>query len=625
MHAKLQNYKYIIAIIFLLKASLSWGFSVSRTGQYIQKALDQKLYSDPQWIKLNHYEKKWTGGYQSPFTVGLFLDSDGHQDPEAELKTTIEALFSQSDVLQKSLKMHPQCYYLARTKWIVRKLNIQSEDILPCEERQLWKKNLNVSKVSVIFASSDLGNASSSFGHTFLKLINLENSKNKDLIDYGVDYAADADASEGLLYAVKGLVGKYKGRFTMLPYHQKIREYLNVDGRDIWEYELNFTDEEVSFLLDHLLEMEKARANYYFFDDNCSYRILKSLEVIRPEANLSDEFKYFVIPIDTVKKILRQTNWIKDIKFKKSLKNDYLESVEQLNQKQIIELKSLLAENSQNDISFKDFELKNTDRAQILEAAQKFYAFKSFSTGQDYDKQLYPLFIARAQLGDVVGQTILKKPEEPHLSHDSSSLSLKVTHLESKENKYTLKFKNALHEVVQDDFGTVPFSHNEMASIEFSYFDEKSKIEFDQITLLKLLNINPSNILENKFSWKINLAVKNDWNALLEGGAGASFNVLSDRRLTIGSFLTAYYEKFDFDQEYKALGPELMFLSKMDHGIMVYFNGGYFLLDQKKDSYRLNLEVGKQMGQNFDLQFGTLRSIDERSEQYIKLNYNFIL
>jgi len=255
MHATVHNLKFIFFIFILIKASHSWGFSISRTDQYVQQAKDQKLWQDPQWIKLGHYQTNLLGQISSPFKQGLFLDSQGAQSPEKELLTTIESFYSDAQLTTEQLGMHPQCYYLARSAWLQKKLNLDPQDILPCENRQQWKKNLNAQSVAIIFAASDLGNASSSFGHTFLKVINPNNAKNKELIDYGVDYSAQTDASEGLLYAVKGLVGVYPGRFAMMPFHQKIREYLNVDGRDIWEYHLNFTPDEVDFLISHLLEM----------------------------------------------------------------------------------------------------------------------------------------------------------------------------------------------------------------------------------------------------------------------------------------------------------------------------------------------------------------------------------
>ncbi|MBC7458899.1 MAG: DUF4105 domain-containing protein, partial [Bdellovibrionaceae bacterium] len=167
--------------VFIFKASPSWGFSISRTQSYIEIANTKELWNDPQWIKLGHYEKGWFS-YSSPFSQGLFLSEQGPVNPKKELLKTIESLFSENIDPQtsKDPDQHLQCLYLARTKWLVKVLKVDPEDHMPCEFITKWKKNLNVRSVALIFAAADMGNTSSSYGHTFLKIINPENAKNKD-------------------------------------------------------------------------------------------------------------------------------------------------------------------------------------------------------------------------------------------------------------------------------------------------------------------------------------------------------------------------------------------------------------------------------------------------------------
>ena len=92
-------------------------------------------------------------------------------------------LFKKSEKLQFTRFRQDFLYYRDDDK----KINIDAQDILPCRERIEWKEQLGATQVTLIFASSDLGNPASSFGHTFLKLVNPKNAKNRDLIDYGVN------------------------------------------------------------------------------------------------------------------------------------------------------------------------------------------------------------------------------------------------------------------------------------------------------------------------------------------------------------------------------------------------------------------------------------------------------
>jgi Domain of unknown function (DUF4105) len=616
--------RVFFVILFFLKASPVWGFSFSseRTEQYIQKALQLNLAYHPKWIKLGHYEKSFLENYKSAFSRGFLLDDKGFKDPQAELVTTIRAIYSNSEEISSKLKHHPQCYYLARARWLNKVLSVAPEDILPCEERQNWKKQLGVTKVSLIFASSDIGNASSSFGHTFLKLINPANAKNKDLIDYGVDYAADADPNEGIFYAVKGLVGQYSGRFTMLPYHQKIREYLNLEGRDIWEYHLNFSAEETEELVDHLLEMENARAPYYFFNDNCSYRILKSLETVRPETDLADQFKYFVIPIDTVKKIFSATNWVSEVKFKKSLKSDYIESYGTLSEFEKNELRYLVVHHKWREPQ----RTQQIEKAKILETAQKFFSLKSYQTGKAFDEVKYNLSVERAMLGPVLLETQKHRKEEPHQSHDSSALYWGSLYNSNTQNtEMTLKFRNALHDLEQIDYGTVRFSQIEMASIEIKTNNSKTeKWSLKEFKFLDLINLSPISDLDRPMSWKFKAALQDNWDHDIEGAVGLSrdFQMLGLSRW--GYFFTGRKQEVN-DEQIDQLGPEILVIYRPLEKVGLSVSGAYFLVNKYKDQVRFQAKLNYNINKKWDLQFSHLNEAFSVKTTEAKLVYNFIL
>ena len=67
----------------------------------------------------------------------------------------------------------------------------------------------------------------------------------------------------------------------MFPYYMKVRIYNDVEWRDMWEYELDFKEEELSRLLDHLWELGGIYFKYYFFQENCSYHLLSLLEIVQ--------------------------------------------------------------------------------------------------------------------------------------------------------------------------------------------------------------------------------------------------------------------------------------------------------------------------------------------------------
>ena len=628
MHATVLNLIFILLV--LVKASPSWGFSVSeapkaeRLQHYLTVARQDKLWKDPQWLALGHYEKKYFK-YTSPFTVGFFLDADGAESPEKELIKTIEQLYGEND-------LRLQCRYLARAQWLNMVLRIDVQDILPCEERQAWKKQLNVKGVSLIFAASDMGNASSSFGHTFLKMINPENAQNKDLIDYGINYAANADASEGVFYALKGLFGMYNGQFTMLPYHQKIREYINLEGRDIWEYSFNFTAEETDFLVNHLIEMENARAPYYFFSDNCSYQILKTLEVVRPDLKLSQEFQYFTIPIDTVKKLTGLPSPIfVSRKYKKSLKTDYLESFAKLGVLQKKALDVAVADLGIPD----DYELTKLEKAQVYETAMKFYSLRAFTSNKDYDEQKYQLFLKRAAMGIIAGADIVSNPEPPEESHDSSALyfGMGQDDFENGQKTFTsLKFRHALHDLEQQDFGTVTFSQNEMASIEARYINTdkgNEKFHIYKFTFLNLVNLNPVTQLDKNFSWKFRAEAVNDMESFendtfssdIEASGGYSYDLALFERTRVAYLMTARHWK----KSINSVGPEILWVSRLNQQIGFSLDLTYFGQKNYSDYLRGRTKINYTFRKNFDLQLMLENGIDKKIDSQAQIVWNFIL
>ncbi|MBY0553086.1 DUF4105 domain-containing protein [bacterium] len=604
MFAKVLNYLFLVLLLIIAKAPTSWGFSISRTASYLENAKKQNLAHDPKWLRLGHYEKTLFG-YSSTFRGPLYINPEGYTSPEKELISSIEAMFSDSPELTKTMTRHPQCQFLARRNWLIQKLDIHQDDILPCEERVRWKKQLSATSASLIFASSDFGNPASSFGHTFIKLVNPANAKNKDLIDYGVNYAADADQSEGLFYAIKGLFGMYGGRFTMLPYHQKIREYINLEGRDIWEYPLDLSEVEVDELINHLLEMDNSVSPYYFFSDNCSYQILSAFDVIRPNLDLRKKLTYWVIPIDTVKIVDRHTNLIKSKKYKKSLKTDYIESYAKLG---ILQKKALDEAIVKLKIS-DDYELTNKEKAEVYETATKYLAVKAYRTQTDLDEDKYKLSTERSALGQITQDAAAKQLVSPDESHDSSALYFGFGQT-SISDYSSFKFRSAYHDLEQTDGGAVPFSQNTIAAFEVRHYSEIKKTSIERFTFLNLINTNPVTPLEKNISWKIRLDMMDQWRPDTEAGGGMSFDIsLGNSR--IAYYLTARYFK-GLDHTYQA-GPEILFVSKPFNNFGFSLDLTYFAQDKQIPYLRFNSKFNYQIYRNLDLQ---LQANDLRDYQF---------
>lgn len=537
--------KFLISCLFIAPLS-AWGFSSDRLQEYQKAAQAQKIWQHPQWLKLGHYRKNLISGYQSPLQGDFFISPSGKSDPQAELQATIATLFT-----EKQAQL--QCRYLARTSWLKDILQIQPEDLAACPEREAWKAKLGAQEVYLVFAASDLSSAGSSFGHTFLRLHNPKNKKELELLDYGVNYAASTGEDSGAIYALKGVAGFYPGVFSMLPYYQKIREYTNLEGRDLWEYRLDLSPAEVEMMVDHLLELEGSYANYYFANDNCSQQILELLEVARPQLNVSSHFRDMTIPLDTVK-LLADRGVLQQEKMRMALRGQWQAYYSLLGPAQKVIFKNF-SETQKEDL-IKDFTPQ--EKAEILEASLSYLALLEYRQQKEMRSQKYQLSVARAHLGAQTKPLEIAKPSSPLNSPDSVGFYLGGGE-DNHQSFYRFKLRRAFHDLLSDDSGLTPFSHLEVGSLDFRYYPEDRKTDLYHLTLLKILSTTPVTEFETPWSWMLDIGSEPKLAPFLRLGAGWSYDLFSSTR---GSFLIVSENTQLADVAEFGAGFEAMVMSK---------------------------------------------------------------
>lgn len=534
--------KFLFCILILAPLT-SWG-------SYLEQARQKKLWEDPQWIKLGHYRKKTFSGYKSPLSDSFFISSEGATNPEEELLASIRLLFSPESAAQA------QCRYLARTSWLKKVLNISATDLVSCPARDAWKKQLGAEEVYLIFASSDLNSAGSSFGHTFLRVHNPINIREMELLDYGINYAAMTGKDSGALYALKGLFGFYPGAYSMLPYYQKIREYTNLEGRNLWEYRLDLSSEQVSFLIDHLLELEGSYAPYYFSDDNCSQQILELIEVAKPDLDVSTQFHDITIPLDTVKALEEKYMLIGE-KVRVSLQTEWQERYIRLNVSEKSALKEIVHLQKKDGLK----KLSPKEQAETLEASLSYIAIKEYREQKERKEEKYALSIARAQLGNLTEPVTLATPRSPLLSTDSNAFYFGYGTSDEHEF-YRFKYRRGFHDLLSDDSGLSPFSHLEFMSFDFRYFSERQNLDLFRWTLLKIFSSAAVNELDTPLTWQLDIGTSPRFSPYVDLGTGLSFDFFPQTRF---SLLGITENKNLADTAQPHLGLEGLFMWKSDY------------------------------------------------------------
>ena len=258
------------------------------------------LAQAPEWRALLHYH----GNGSEAVTPDFFLASHGAQDPAAELDATLAAFFTPAADADASA----QCRFVARYRWLKQELGFDPARLaeLACPAFDKWYAGIDPGSLVLVFPAAFLNNPAYMYGHTFLRFDRAGRGPETELESQAVNFSADIAGNEGMAAAYKGLLGLYRGRFQIEPYYRLVREYADIEDRDIWEYRLAYTAAERQRILEHLWEIRNVQFRYYFFDRNCSYYLLALLDVARPEHPLAARFVYQVIPGDALQAVLSQ-------------------------------------------------------------------------------------------------------------------------------------------------------------------------------------------------------------------------------------------------------------------------------------------------------------------------------
>jgi hypothetical protein len=275
------------------------------------------LASEVAWHRLLHYRPGFFSGFVSEVDGrAFFVSPRGKEDPEAELEATLAAFFA--PVVRGQEDAHAMCRFPARLSWLNERLHFAER--LPkatCPAFSRYAALVDPQAVSVVYSSSTLKDPVSSFGHLLLRLHTRPPpgaGGSDDKLDFAVDYKAEGDHGNPLLYVVKGLSGGFEGHYQFQSYESKVREYTDGEGRDIWEYDLALTPHEIELLSKHLWELAATYLDYFYLSENCSYNALTALEAAAPRLDLVSNVKTMVLPMDAVKALFVTPGLVRSVR-----------------------------------------------------------------------------------------------------------------------------------------------------------------------------------------------------------------------------------------------------------------------------------------------------------------------
>lgn len=266
------------------------------------------LAAHPGWHKLLHYEATgWPATLRSAIhSPGFFLDpAHGPTDPEAELRATLSALQQPAGAQPDT---HAQCRFPARALWLQRQLGTAlTLPALPCPRWDAWTRQHRITSVSIVLATGYLGNPASYYGHTLLKFNTADTPAGSTLRDPTINYGAIlTGADDPLTYMVKGVFGGYDGGFSEIDYYFHRSQYGEQELRDLWEYELALSPDEVQYVAAHAWEVLGQEYQYFFFRRNCAFRMAELVQLL-DGVDLIPAHRPWTIPQSVLQKAAQST------------------------------------------------------------------------------------------------------------------------------------------------------------------------------------------------------------------------------------------------------------------------------------------------------------------------------
>lgn len=503
VNRNLRRLAFIVLLLLQPAGSLLLAAATTAPSSRLESLLIQaqqlQLGLQPGWLNLLHYKKNLWGGLQSQADDARFyLSADGAHDPQAELLADLRGFFARSEHNQSH--QHAQCRFPARLAWLDRQLNFSAD--LPevnCEPFEQWQQQWQASRITLLFPGMYLANPASMFGHTFIRF---DQPGRSELLSPTLSYAAAHDETDSLLlFSLKGIFGAYPGRFSMQPYYQTLREYSDIEQRDIWEYTLNLTDEESRQLIRHLWEVRDIKFDYFFFRENCAFRLLALLDVAREGINMSlNTHPLYAIPVDTVRDV-QQAGLIASRHYRPARHSKLLQMSQQMSKS--ARQSALDLSEGRMQVDELSQQLEPQQQAAALELASELVEHSDTASDMGSERQL-ALLSARSHLPADVSSHFEFRAIPPETSHASARWQLSVGEYEQ-QRFYEIGLRPSFHADLDPPDGFARGVSISALDTRLRWYEESQQLELESLDIFSMRSLVPVEAWARPLSRKISL------------------------------------------------------------------------------------------------------------------------
>lgn len=597
----------ILLALFMVLSPLADAGDETYLGELIARAHTQHLDADPEWRALVHYRANLilTGVTGQADDPGFYLAPAGKTDPAAELDATLSAFFEPAVVESDSVQ-HPQCRFIARYHWLREVLRIDPTRLppQPCRRFQAWRDVLNAAELTLVFPSAYINNPSSMFGHTLLRVDAADQDERTRLLAYAINYAVNPGGDGGVAFTFKSLVGLYPGLFSISPYYVKVRDYSSIENRDIWEYRLNFTQPEIDRLLEHAWELGPVRFDYYFFDENCAYHLLSLFEVARPSLHLTNRFRGWVIPVDTVRRMVAQAGMVREVVYRPANNTRLRAELAPMTADERARVQRLAAGEAPPVVTERS---EQDEEARLLEAAFHLVRYRDEAGQVPHGaaaRLSRALLLARSELPAGEGDPVPVPAVRPDQGHKTRRVALAAGRRDHLTYE-ALSFRPAYNDLLDPSGGYTDGAQINFMDLTVRHYQGSGRLTFEDLTLVDILSLSLRDDVFRPISWKINTGL--DHVRLADGRYVAVWRTNGGAGLAWGDWQRAVF--YGFLEGTLDIGEEL----EHDHAAGLGPSAGLFL--RPVPGWKLNLYARLQ-----DFRLG-----DRHRERVVALRQSFSL
>jgi hypothetical protein len=501
--------RWILFLILFWSPFAVFAADKAYLDELVQRARQAGLSQRAEWLNLLHYKPYvyWPGSRSLADDPEFFNAPRGKTDAAAELEATLAAFFSTAEETDKT--QNPQCRFIARYQWLKQELQFDAARLppQPCKRFYQWRASLDPHAITLVFPAAYLNNPASMYGHTLLRIDAKDQDERTRLLAYSISYAAGTDETSGLIFAVRGLFGGYPGVFSITPYYLKVREYSDIENRDVWEYQLTLTPEEIDRLLMHVWELGPTRFDYYFFDENCAYHLLSLLEVARPGLPLTDRFRWWAIPSDTVRAVTDQPGLLKHVVYRPASVTIMQERLKHVPATE----RGLARDLGKQKIDANDSRLRELpalDQAGTLELGYEYAAYET-ATGHnqapDAVTHMRELLLARSRLPVPPQKPEVAVPAvRPDEGHKTSRIGIGAGSRDGRRFG-EIHLRPTYHDLLDHDAGYTRGAQIQFFDMRWRHYQGDDNLRLEEFKPLDIASVSPRNDFFSPVSWKINV------------------------------------------------------------------------------------------------------------------------